>query len=100
MRALDDARASETYKAINEWAKTWLQINDLASYLGVHQVLIPVGLYTKEKLVWLNNNLINSVDIDSRLQQSQEAAAMGGQAARFVSVLLAPVVQKARTESG
>ncbi|KAF3045781.1 hypothetical protein E8E11_005885 [Didymella keratinophila] len=47
-------------------------INDLASYLGVHEVFIPIGLYTKEKLVWLNNNLTNSVDIDSRLQQAKK----------------------------
>ncbi|KAF3033613.1 hypothetical protein E8E12_001596 [Didymella heteroderae] len=43
----------------------WLKISDPASYLGAHQILIPVGLYTKEKLVWLNDNLTNSIDIDS-----------------------------------
>ncbi|KAJ4367842.1 hypothetical protein N0V86_009680 [Didymella sp. IMI 355093] len=72
MHALDDARNTETYKAVNAWAKKWLQINDLGGYLGAHQVLMPVGLYTKEKLQWLNDNLTNSVDIDSRLQQAKK----------------------------
>lgn len=72
MRALDDAKNTETYKSINEWAKIWLGINDLGSLVGAHQILMPVGVYTKEKLVWLNNNLTNSLDIDSRLQQAKK----------------------------
>lgn len=72
MLTLDDAMHTETFKVVEEWAKQWLGVDGLGGYLGAHQILMPVGVYTQEKLKWLNNNLTNSIKIDSRLQQAKK----------------------------
>lgn len=71
MLTLDDAMHTEIFRVVEEWATQWLGVDGLGGYLGAHQILMPVGVYTQDKLKWLNNKLTNSIKIDSRLQQAK-----------------------------
>ncbi|KAJ8107739.1 hypothetical protein OPT61_g8660 [Boeremia exigua] len=64
--------AHRDLRGIEAWVRRHIGVTGLREYVGASTLLIPVGIYTRSKLEWLNDNLTNSIQIDSRLPQAKK----------------------------
>lgn len=72
MFTLDSAMHTQTFSLVEKWFQKTVGITGLRGYIGASTLLVPAGLYTLDKLYWLDENVTNSMQIDNRLQQAKK----------------------------